>query len=163
MFLERYAGLVGALIALFMLFMGGVAVYSGVTKWWQLQAETQFIAGMVGEYGQYTQAAQDELTGFLSAKKFESSQLELSISYQPGNPLPGQSVTGQAPAPYGTPITVEMSYPFNAEIFGFNILPQDFNLKTYFSVVSTYVEGSTPNGTSALYSSPVTPTFSPAN
>ncbi|MDA8337165.1 MAG: hypothetical protein M0Z41_19620 [Peptococcaceae bacterium] len=148
--LEKPIMFFGIVVFMFFVFAGGIVLFVGVSKWYQLQAETQFIAATVAEYGGYTDVADSAIAGFAAAKNFNPAQLTVSITPPGGYPVN-----------YGNTLSVSMSYPFSQVVrFGnmsYLVFPVNFQLKTYAAALSTYVPQMGPG--SPLQAAYTTPSF----
>jgi len=137
-------------VFLFFIFAGGLVLFVGVSKWYQLQAETQFIAATVGEYGGYTTVADQALQDFCVQKNFDPAELTVVVDPPGGYPVY-----------YGSTLSVSMSYPFDQVVqlghMSYLVFPLDFQMRTYAAVISTYVPQMGPG--TPLQATYVSPSF----
>jgi len=130
--LEKPVMFFAMVVFLFFIFAGGLVLFVGVSKWYQLQAETQFVAATLGEYGGYTTVADQAIADFCTQKNFDPHDLTVTV-----NP------PGGYPVCYGNGLSVSMSYPFDQVVqlgrMSYLVFPVGFQLKTYAAALSTYV------------------------
>lgn len=149
--LEKPVMFFGIVMFMFFIFAGGIVLFVGVSKWYQLQAETQFVASTVAEYGGYTTVADGAITDFCAQKNFAPSLLDVNV-----NP------PGGYPVYYGKTLSVSMSYPFSQVVglgmMRYLVFPVGFQLKTYAAALSTYVPQMGPGeALQATYAAPSFP------
>jgi len=149
--LEKPIMFFGIAMFLFFIFAGGIVLFVGVSKWYQLQAETQFVAAAVGEYGGYTDVTDSAIADFCSQKNFDPDKLTVIVNPSEGYPIN-----------YGNTLSVSMSYPFSQVVrmgsMSYLVFPVNFQLKTYAAALSTYVPQMGPGSPiQATYTAPSFP------
>lgn len=127
--LDKIVAFIGILAIFLFCFFGCVALYVGMVEWFQLQSEASLIADSMAQYGGYTNIANQHLKTF--CVKHGLNPAALSVAADP----PG------GPVPYGQPVSVTMSYPFNQVVdAGLLSAVVNFPLRVSATGVSHYVQ-----------------------
>ncbi|MCL6478555.1 MAG: hypothetical protein K6T65_09060 [Peptococcaceae bacterium] len=127
--LDKLVAFIGILILFLFCFFSCIVLYVGMVKWFQLQSEANLIAEGMAQYGGYTNTLNGQLRDFCAQSNFKPGELTVTV-----NPSGG-------PVPYGQPVSVSISYPFNQAV-DIGLFSGAINLPMQVSAagVSHYVE-----------------------
>ncbi|MQL53972.1 hypothetical protein GFC01_17250 [Desulfofundulus thermobenzoicus] len=99
--LDKIITFIGILIFFLFCFFSCVVLYVGMVEWFQLQSEANLIADSMAQYGGYTNIANQQLKTFCEKGKLNPGAMTVTVEPSGG------------PVPYGQPVSVRISYPFN--------------------------------------------------
>ncbi|MGD0620964.1 MAG: hypothetical protein ABSA82_00640 [Thermacetogeniaceae bacterium] len=110
--LERVIGTIG-MIFIFLIVLMGAAMFMGVMgQWYKVQDQAQFLAVSIGDSGYESSTIQAEFDGWNA----EYCRDEATINQAESN---FTGYTQSNPAPWGSPITVEVDDNVQISLLGF--------------------------------------------
>ena len=126
--LDKVIAMFGALFILLGFAMSSTLFVGMICQWYALQNQAQFLASSQGKYGGYTTIADASLDQFINDFRLDRTKIDVTVS------------APNAPVPYGTVVTAQVTYPFEFKI-GDWFTPFTVPLSGRGRSVSTYLPG----------------------
>jgi len=134
--LDKMIALLGMTALLVYILFAATVMVGAFYQWYNLQNQAHFIAQHMSKYGGYTAETEQVLQEFCTTHKIDRSKLTIQV----------QPSASSAPAVYGEPVSVRLSYPFRVKLetgIGLENL-FEIDLTAWAPGVSTYIQAMNP-------------------